>query len=340
MRLYKFVISKYKNIEMWFEDLTGFKEENPDQVRLNLEVSGSTLMSKVNGFKYNFGRLEIPTLDELKKQSPNLGTYKSKLNIEEVVGNIQTFHKEKSNNGALFQAASQFNLLEMVGPSVTPERGVGIYEKDHTQGPACAIACGAGTIFRNYFVNVNGHIGQSSNNQIDCLRDVGIALNNEKNKLWEMSNGYALASVEGLKTISQHLKNKSDFEKLKDKLRIGLQWDTEVTIGESKHLVTQAYCSALPVAYSRVEPEYWTDFARLILEATYEATFFAALINYHNTGNNKVFLTLVGGGAFGNRMEWIIDAIRKSIKKFSNTPLDVKIVSYGSSKAIVRELLK
>ena len=173
------------------------------------------------------------------------------------------------------------------------------------------------------------------------MLDIGQALNNDKNKLWKMQNGYALASIEGLKNITQQIRNKSEieYERLKGKLRIGLQWDTEVTISENKHLVTQAYCSALPVAYSRIESEYWTDFAKLILEATYEATFFAALINYHKTGNNKVFLTLVGGGTFGNRIEWIFDAIRKSIHKFSNTPLAVKIVSYGSSNPSVRGLI-
>ncbi len=327
---------------MWFEKLTGFIEENPAQVRLNIEINGNTLISKVNGAKYTFGSLQVASLDELKAQSPALETYKSKINIEEVIGDVQTLHKDKSNNGAFFQAASQFNLLEMVGPGVTPERGVGIYENDHTQGPACAIACGAGTIYRNYFADVNGQIGQSSNNQIDCLMGIGLALNNEKSKLWRMSNGYALASIEGLKNITQQIRSRSEeeYEKLKGKLRIGLQWDTEVTISETRHLVTQAYCSALPIAYSRVEPEYWTDFARLILDATYEATFFAALINYHKTGNNKVFLTLVGGGAFGNTTDWIIDAIRKSIDKFSNTPLDLKIVSYGSSKSDVRGLLE
>lgn len=29
---------------MWFEDLSGFKEENPNQVRLNLEIKGNTLI--------------------------------------------------------------------------------------------------------------------------------------------------------------------------------------------------------------------------------------------------------------------------------------------------------
>ena len=309
---------------------------------MNLEINGSTLISKVNGAEFNFGRLEVPTLEELQNQSPPREVYKSKIQVSEVVGNIQMFHKETTNKGAFFQAASQFNLLEMVGPQVTPERGVGIYENDFTQGPACAVACGAGTIYRNYFAKVNGLIGQSSNNQIDCLKDIGIEFKNEKFNLWKMSNGYALANIEGLKNITQQITNKSeqDYESLKNKLRIGLQWDTEVTISDNKNLVTQAYCSALPVAYSRIDSEYWAGFAQLILEATYEATFFAALSNYDKTGNNKVFLTLVGGGAFGNKSEWIFDAIKKSIFKFSNTPLDIRIVSYGSSNLRVRELIE
>ena len=35
--------------------------------------------------------------------------------------------------------ASQFNLLEMTVPGIIPEKGVGIYEFDKTQGSACAI---------------------------------------------------------------------------------------------------------------------------------------------------------------------------------------------------------
>ena len=37
--------------------------------------------------------------------------------------------------GALFQVASQFNLLEMVSPRVTPEDGVTRYQHDRTPDP-------------------------------------------------------------------------------------------------------------------------------------------------------------------------------------------------------------
>ena len=77
----------------------------------------------------------------------------------------------------------------------------------------------------------------------------------------------------------------------------------------------------------------------MILEATYEATFYAALLNYERTGCNKLFLTLVGGGAFGNPMPWIIDAIKNALQKFAACPLDVRIVSYGRVKTSVERLV-
>lgn len=326
---------------MWFEKLTGFSEINPNQVRENIEITDNKLISKVNKKEYTFGRLEVLSLAELQEHSKSMSEYDDELQVVEVVGNIQTFHKKESNNGAFFQAASQFNLLEMVGPQVTPEEGVGIYEHDYTQGPACAIACGAGTIYRNYFAEINGSIGQTANNQIDCLKDLGDKLGNDKSDLWVMTNGYALANEKGLEKISQQIRqsSESEYEKLKGFLRVGIQWDTEVTLSENRHLVTQAYCSALPVRYSRIDHDLWEDFARLVLDASYEATFYAALKNFEQTGNNNVYLTLVGGGAFGNKYEWIFDALKKSILKFSKTPLNVKIVSYGSSDLRVREFL-
>ena len=57
----------------------------------------------------------------------------------------------------------------------------------------------------------------------------------------------------------------------------------------------------------------WEPFARMVLEATYEATLYAALENYMKTKNNKVYLTLVGGGVFGNDVKWILDSIKKAV---------------------------
>ncbi|MFC1852507.1 hypothetical protein ACFL27_20110 [candidate division CSSED10-310 bacterium] len=326
---------------MWFQELMGFREQNPEQVRENITVVGQSMTSKVNGRTFGCGRLETPTLSELRQrvQSSPL-PQQGRLNTSEVVANVQHLHGSEPN--ALFQVASQFNLLEMVAPSVTPEEGVDIYEQDHTQGPVCAIAAGAGTIYRNYFAPVNEQIGQSAENQIDCLADLGIALGNENSRLWEMRNGYALASESGLREISRKLSAATESERdmLRRTLRIGLHWDVDVTLEGINHAVSQAYCSALPVAYCSFPNFLWAEFAQLVLEASYEATFWAAALNLAQGRSNKLFLTLLGGGAFGNREDWIFSAIKRSQRLFQNIELEVAIVSYGRSNPGVQELTR
>lgn len=325
----------------WFERLTGFPEESPDQVRASLSLDGNTLKSRVNGRAWICGELETPSLAELRASVRSGKQASGRLAVREVVADVQDLHADTSNAGALFQVASQFNLLEMVSPEITPERGVGIYEHDPTQGPACAIAAGAGTIYRNYFAVVNGQVGQSAHNQIDCLADVGAALGNHGNRLWEMKNGYALPSRNGLVEMAKRLRaaTEDELEKIRQKLRIGMQWNTQVTLRDCTHLVSQAYCSALPVAYSPHPTELWKDFAQLILEAAFEATLCAAILNARRNGNNRVFLTLLGGGAFGNPTDWVLGAIRRALRLYRNTDLDVAIVSYGGSKPYVKALI-
>src|SRR5690349_4752195 len=199
------------------------------------------------------GRLETPSLGELRARTLEVSqSRRGVLKVREVVEDVQHLHLKESAAGALFQVASQFNLLEMASPSATPEMGVGIYENDHTQGPACAIAAGAGTIYRNYFAIANGQTGQTAENQIDCLADIGEALGNSKNRLWEMRNGYALPSQSGLIQISNRLQGSSEKEldELRQLLRIGIQWNTQVTLKDCGHSVSQTYCSALPIAYT------------------------------------------------------------------------------------------
>jgi hypothetical protein len=326
---------------MWFETLTGFPEESPRQVRANITVDGNTLKSHVNGKMLVCGELETPSLAELRARVHSKGHQTGKISVREVVADVQQLHADESNAGSLFQVASQFNLLEMRSPSVTPEHGVGIYENDHTQGPACAVAAGAGTIYRNYFAIVNGQAGQSAGKQIDCLADIGTALGNSGNRLWEMRNGYALASHSGLVEISNRLRaaSESELDDLRQLLRIGIQWHTQVTLNDSRHRVSQAYCSALPIAYSNHPPSLWEEFARLVLEASYEATICAAILNSVRNGNNRLFLTLLGGGAFGNETDWIIGGIRRALNLYKHVDLDVAIISYGSPKEFIRQLV-
>jgi hypothetical protein len=326
---------------VWFETLTGFAEESPEQVRANITVNGPELTSLVNGKRLVCGELETPSLGELRERVRAGARQLGSTSVREVIADAQDLHADEGNAGSLFQVASQFNLLEMASPSVTPESGVGIYENDPTQGPACAIAAGAGTIYRNYFAAVNGKVGQSASNQIDCLADLGAALGNADSRLWEMKNGYALATESGLAEISDRLQaaSEADLDGLRELLQIGLHWNTQVTLNDSQHRVSQAYCAALPVAYTRHPAGLWADFAVLVLEAAYEATLCAAILNSRRTGNGTVFLTLLGGGAFGNDLDWVVRGVKRAVQLYGGYGLDVAIVSYGSSKPCVQELV-
>lgn len=326
---------------MWFEQLTGFKETSPLNVKDNLKIEGDYFVSAVNNKRFAFGELEILTLGQLKSKSPPREIYKDKIRISEIVADAQELHEQIENENALFQAASQFNLLEMVGPHIMPENGIDRYENDYTQGPVCAIACGAGTIYRNYFVKIGDQIGQTQNKQIDYLNLIGQTLENDKFNYWTMQNGYAMFYQKGLLALNKRIANlnQQERESLKDQLKTGIQWNTEVTKSITKHKVSQIYCSALPVSYCQIDSIYWEKFARIILEATYESTLYAGMINLENNKSNSVFLTLVGGGAFGNEEHWIVESMLQAIRKFKNIALDVKIVSYGQSNEYLKNCI-
>ena len=94
-------------------------------------------------------------------------------------------------------------------------------------------------------------------------------------------------------------------------LRVGVHWDTEVARSrkapaEPRHHVCQVFSSAVPVAYAKsTTSANWATFATAILRATYEATLLVGAILARQRGQRvTVYLTSVGGGAFGNRSLW------------------------------------
>lgn len=318
----------------WFEALAGFRELDYEATRRNFEIVDGRLRSKVNGKSYGIGTLETPSLADLRNRGSEAAEkLTGNIAVAVLSGDVRKLHAEARNANALFQVASQFNLLEMPGYNTCPDDGVTGYQHDHTQGPACAIAAGAATIYRNYFAPVGKRAGQTRDCQIDCLKDVGAALGNDDGKLWHMVNGYALCSEDGLAQIDRELGrlDAKQTDDLRAKLRVGLHWNVEVTEApKTRHAVSQVFCSALPVSYTRVPAARWRTFATLVLEGAYEATFWAAVLNNLQYGSRTVFLTRLGGGAFGNETAWIDTAIRRALRQFRRVGLDVRLVSYGT----------
>lgn len=332
----------------WFERLTGFPERDYTDTRSKLAVEGDCLRSLVNGRTYGIGRFSTPSLRELRAAADTAPKPQGRLRASIVVGDVRKMHRDPANEGALFQVASQFNMLEMIGPSRTPEDGVSIYENDPTQGPACAIAAGAATIYRNYFAPVWDGVGQTAARQVDGLADVGdalaSALGTSVDRLWNMRNGYALCTRTGLDAISGLLSRATpaEIDDLAGRLRVGLHSNVEVTDREAPgQFVSQVFCSALPASYVPGIPiAAWEPFARLVLKATYEATMLVTLLNAVNGGSKTVLLTSVGGGAFGNDRKWIADAQSRALSIMREYDLNVKFVCRDDPSREMRSLVK
>jgi hypothetical protein len=320
----------------WFARITGFTEGGYAETQARLRVVAGRLIPEGVGPGHAVGELELVPLDALRARASSVSV-PGRLSLGIVEGDVRRMHIEPENAGAVFQVASQFNLLEMTGPSVTPEHGVTGYAHDHTQGPACAIAAGAGAIWRNYLVPVGDRIGQTADLQVDGLADLGEALARDMGlvpgTLWRMRNGYAQPDRGMLARIDAHLTglDEAGRDRLRGLLRVGLHWDVGVTEpgAAPDTRVTQVYCSALPVAYSGIPTAEWAGFATLIVEAAYEATLLSAVLNAACGVSRRVLLTRIGGGAFGNEEEWISAAILRALRLVAGQGLEVLMVSYG-----------
>ena len=329
----------------WFERLTGFREADYASTLRRLSIAAGCLVSDASTARFGVGRFEMVSLRELRQRGSALPDAEV-VRLSNVVGDVRALHRERELAGALFQVASQFNMLEMADPELTPEDGVTRYARDRTQGPACALAAGAATIFRNYLVPVGDSVGQTAHRQLDGLAEIGAALSQALGRpvteLWRMQNGYALCTEAGATRIGEHLNRAEETARdaLRAELRIGVQWDAEVTEVEAapRPTVTQAFCSAMPVGYSEVSPATWAPFAQLILEAAYEATLLVGRLNAARGASNVVLLTRLGGGVFENRAEWINTAIERALALHPRCGLDVRLVSYGRLDESNREV--
>lgn len=283
------------------------------------------------------------------------------LRVEHVVTNgALEDHAIATNAGSLFQVASQFNCLEFTSSKRIPEEGISGYVHDATQGPACAVACAPATVFRNYLVPVihdgmpEAQHGQTAELQLNTLSGVEAFLENGgevddqgHGRYFWLRNGYMCSDARRLSALKAKLEELGEDgrDKLRASLKVGVAFGSEVTFSalvpfeglvpmvvtegveggdqSSPHTVSQVFSAAANVKTHDTTPEDWEPFARLLLEATYEAALWAGVRNARIAaksgapvppGSRRVCLTLVGGGVFGNRLEWIVDAINFALQ--------------------------
>lgn len=369
----------------WYETLFGLAETgnySAIQSNFQVDVNAGIMTSKANNKAFQIGQFSTPTLNNLR-EAGKLKLDASRTNdqcgvqqfsFEHVIqGDVLLEHAKYP--GAVFQAASQFNCLEFSNWKATPELGITWYCSDPTQGPACALACAAGTVVRNYFVDVSAHsalgttnkttdcLGQYADSQVNNLDALEVALGNDKERYFNVLNGYTFSQgVEPLARLNAVIEASKQappshptYDDYLGLVKIGLHTDVGVTfrsrfadvvdIAEGL-TVTQAYVSALSCAYSGIGTAHWTSFAKLVLDAAYEATLWAAVLNAlrdapesltdrdfpapSQAHKHDVFLSFIGGGVFGNDPEWISDAIGRAlaIMHTHNAPIRVHIAHF------------
>eukprot|EP00802_Teleaulax_amphioxeia_P005628 Tamp_05632.p1 GENE.Tamp_05632~~Tamp_05632.p1 ORF type:complete len:426 (-),score=55.65 Tamp_05632:419-1696(-) len=383
----------------WFERLFGFPEcangkpEKWAAIREKFQLipgldhgtalEPQTLRCLVNDKTWNAGAFSRPTLGEVRdkahqeltiKRSQNENFLRGRPRVRFEYGDVAELLTDEKFRHATFQVASQFNCLEFIDPNKTPEDGIGIYEYDKTQGPACSIACGPATVVRNYFL-------QDGQHPINNLQDTLAIF---PHKYVHVRGGYTIPRTKtSLGDMRQYLddqgifrdastsdnKNQADMStlltstsnsshggakylrRLMDSVRVGVHRDVEVTssrwgtvlFDQPKQVVTQVFCSACALAYADGGTEYeWEPLARLALDSSYEACLWITLLNACRqnscSGSNTIVLTILGGGAFGNPIHWIADAIGRALYQLQLIEVELDVVINSFSQEVPRRL--
>ncbi len=89
----------------WFEDITGIDEESPEQVRREFSVDHDCIVCP-NGSRIAFGRLDTPSLAELRSAVATLDAPRGQARVREVVGDVRHLHSDPDNANALFQVGA------------------------------------------------------------------------------------------------------------------------------------------------------------------------------------------------------------------------------------------
>jgi hypothetical protein len=329
----------------WFENLFGF-QESLSAVQENFIIEElpdhATLTSTANNRTFNVGRFSVRNLPSfshvLEHRSATPGTLhiirgEGWLGENSCICNVLETQSLPEFDGATFQAASNFNCLEYAAFGGIALLGVTNYVYDYTQGPYCALAAGAGPVYRNYFVpHADGTIGQLTK-EIELLANTAIGR--------FVQHGFPVLGTVDLAAVAG-----ADWDDL-DQFRVGPHENLEVTTRTTRgsedlvtegiprgQIVHQVYAAFLWFEELVERNETSLRIARQLLIAQYRATVLAAWemsAKYPGrAGSRRLVLTAVGGGWFGNPRELIAGAVLAAEDLIRQSGLEVYFVCYDS----------
>ena len=222
---------------------------------------------------------------------------------------VATLQADPANANCMFQAASNFSCIEAITESSFPDMidFTTNYYKDLTQGPAASISAGPAAIAR-VLEPFSKQGSQTSLHQINVLDNL--------KEYYNIENGYVVNDkTKGAKTFTV-----AEMNDILNKIKIGYVNGADVVFGgrhktdmnvlKKPHQINQVFTAAMNLRQGDNGKRNATlqdkeIKARTLLRGAYLGTYLCAL----KSRSPRLFLTLIGGGSFGNDISWILGEV-------------------------------
>lgn len=335
--------------------LTNPKKRASDESSIQYKCGGKRIM--INN--KDAGVFLFPTVEELAKYTKKVKKEpieSCKMYIDVPVGkdfskvDITQVQTDRANEHATFQVASNLNTMEPPNEDITPEDGnfVTLYLDDKTQGPMASISAAPAAIARVYCMF---HSEKDDPSMWYQTGEEQISMLSKLNTYYTTSNGYVV-NYGGEKSFE-----KKDIDKLCQKVHIGIQYDLDAMYGKRADgkmdklkrpvKINQVFCAGMNKGQGEngaTNKELDADDTKstLLLRACYQGTYYGAIC----MGSEKLFLTLVGGGVFGNSFDSIVDEIVKAHKEIANNKKvngvlkEVHLLLFSPTSKMIDDLIR
>ncbi|CAB9515180.1 expressed unknown protein [Seminavis robusta] len=323
------------------ETILGINEEALVQTgkeRIERFVRDGCFVNEKTGTLTSFGSFDTPTVESMaaqvaqlpvegnsKKKAPVLTT-RSGVDIGSLQGTLST------EDRAMIQVASNFNCLENPGRGTKLDSGrfVDGAFLDCTQGPAAVFGTTSAYLYRCHFARGGQSLVNGQEELVNLLQHTGEYFGVPQN---------GKLTLTGVETL---LRSEEDVTAAATKVCIGLHKDCPVLFGRTSKTIV--YKEPLVVVQNSKDQllEYpvvdhvlsaslnaWNfgvdrhlsnatlnNIMRSLLRAAYEGIYMAAILRQRK----RLYLTLVGGGSFGNPIPLIVSEILRAHEKWANHP--------------------
>ncbi|KAL7718932.1 Macro domain-containing protein [Entamoeba marina] len=348
------------NRSSWFEYICGVKEIEFRQTKekyISRNENGEIIITNpITLNEFSCGKLEMIPLQKLRqipKETIQPALFEIIVRLDEEsqpqveVTSMQTNPKY---NKSVFVVASNFNAVESVSENISPDSSkfTTNYIYDQTQGPAASIGAPAAAIERVHFPFYDENTlpsswHQTKKHQIEILKDL--------KKYYNIENGYPL--------LNSTCENPSifDYDKYISCIHSNVETtfrfnstQIEVIKKEHRNCIDQVFGAALNIGQGssgmtnkRIAKQR-PILSKLPLDCAYETAYLTAIRNKRE----KIILTLLGNGVFGNDTKEVCESIIRNHLEYgmkNNSTLSkviLPIYSIGGNDVldIMKKLLK